>query len=139
MSYSGYGALTAVGFVVLVGGYSMVDRSMNYTAAKASVFRIDRECKFTRVYTDGKREKISQDCSATDEFKSIANSTEGKRKMDVDGKAVVKVSYTSPKDGSYQTSELRFTGRDDPFYKLRAGDEVAILVSNDDHSKIRLD
>ena len=59
--------------------------------------------------------------------------------MDVAGKAVVKVSYTAPQDGSYRTGELSFDGRDDQFYKLKAGDELQILVSNEDPTKIRLD
>jgi hypothetical protein len=35
--------------------------------------------------------------------------------------------------------ELRFDGRDDEFYRLRAGDQVDILVSNSDPTKIRKD
>lgn len=140
MSYTGYGALAAIGFVVLMGGYAMADRGMNYTAAKASVFRIDRSCSFTRTYDGGPgnqvAEGIEQDCSATDEFRKIAG--QAKRARDVAGKAVVKVSYTAPQDGSYRTSELKFDGRDDRFYKLKAGDELPILVSNDDPGKIRL-
>ena len=137
MSYSGYGALGAIGFVVLVGAYNMVDQGMNYGAAQATVFRIDRECGFTREYEDGKQEQIRQDCGATDEFKAISRS--GKRTQDIDGTAVVKVSYTAPQDGSSRTSELKFTGRDDEFYKLKAGDEIGILVSNEDPNAIRLD
>ena len=137
MGYSLYGALGAMGFVVVVGGYNMIDRGMNYTAAKASVFRIDRDCGFTR-YEGGKPEKIRQDCNATGEFKEIAGGAD-KRASDVDGTAVVKVSYTAPQDGSYRTSELKFTGRDDEFYKLKAGDELGILISNDDPAQIRLD
>lgn len=52
------------------------------------------------------------------------------------GKAIVKVSYTAPQDGSYQTSQLEFTGRDEEFYKLKAGDQIDILVSNEDRTKI---
>jgi hypothetical protein len=141
MSYSGYGALAAIGFVAVMGGVSMADRGMNYTAAKASVFRIDRSCSFTRTVTepDGRQVAtgIEQDCSATDEFRKIA--AQEKRAMDIAGKAVVKVSYSDPKDGSYRTSELKFDGRDEQFYKLKAGDELPILVSNDDPARIRLD
>ena len=79
---------------------------------------------------------VTQSCNATDEFKSISKAPNGKRKMDVDGKAVVKVSYSAPNDGSYQTSQLRFDGRDDEFYTLKAGDQIDILVSNDDPVKI---
>ena len=138
MSYSGYGALAALGLVFVVGGAHMADRGMNFTAAKGSVFRIDRECAFTRYYEGGKQESVRQDCSATKEFKDISASA-SKRSKDVDGKAVVKVSYTTPQDGSYRTAELKFDGRDDQFYKLKAGDELPILVSNDDPGRIVLD
>lgn len=134
MSYSGYGALAAIGFVAVVGAYTAIDRSMNYQPAKAAVFLIDRQCKFTRVYSDGKRESVTQSCDATEEFKKIATSE--KRSTDIDGKAVIKVSYTAPQDGSYRTAELRFDGRDDQFYALKAGDTVDVLVSNDDPSKV---
>ena len=138
MSYSGYGALAALGLVFVVAGASIADRGMNYTAAKGSVFRIDRECAFTRYYEGGKQESVRQDCGATKEFKDISANA-SKRGKDVDGTAVVKVSYTAPQDGSYHTGELKFDGRDDRFYKLKAGDELPILVSNEDPGKIRLD
>jgi hypothetical protein len=137
MSYSGYGALAAIGFVAVAGMFGMADRGMNYTTAKATVFRIDRECGFTREYTGGKHEQVREDCNSTGEFKEISHAD--KRGKDVDGTAVVKVSYTAPKDGSYHTSELKFTGRDEQFYRLKAGDQLAILVSNDDPNQIRLD
>ena len=136
MSYSGRGALFAMGLIAVVAINGAINRGMNYKAAKASVFLIDRQCKFDREYAGGKRETVTESCNATDEFKTIAKAPGGKRKMDVDGKAVVKVSYTAPQDGSYQTSELRFDGRDDEFYELKAGDEIDVLVSNDDPSMI---
>ena len=130
------GYLFGVGLVVVVGITSTINRGMNYTPAKATVFLVDRECRFTREYEGGIKENVTQSCNATDEFKSIAKAPDGKRKMDVDGKAVVKVSYNAPQDGSYQTSQLRFDGRDDEFYKLKAGDQIDILVSNDDPATI---
>ena len=51
--------------------------------------------------------------------------------MKINGRAIVKVSYTAPQDGSYQTSQLEFTGRDEEFYKLEAGDQIEVLVSNE--------
>ena len=136
MMHSARGAVFAMGFVVVVAIYTTVDRAMNYKSAKATVFLIDRECRFKREYEGGKSEMITQSCTATDEFKTIAKAPGGKRKMDVDGKAVVKVSYTAPQDGSYQTSQLRFDGRDDEFYQLKAGDQIDIQVSNDDPATI---
>ena len=136
MTYSGQGAMFAIGLVAVVAITGTINRSMNYKPAKATIFLVDRECRFTREYDGGKKEMVTQSCNATDEFKSVAKAPNGKRKMDVDGKAVVKVSYNAPKDGSYQTSQLRFDGRDDEFYTLKAGDQIDILVSNDDPVKI---
>ena len=130
------GYLLGVGMVVVVGVVSSITRGMNYTPAKATVFLVDRECRFNREYEGGKTEYVTQSCNATDEFKTIAKAPGGKRKMDVDGKAVVKVTYNAPQDGSYQTSQLRFDGRDDEFYQLKAGDQIDILVSNDDPAMI---
>ena len=136
MIYSGRGAMFAMGLVVVVAITSTINRGMNYKPAKATVFLVDRECRFTREYEGGKKEQVTQSCNATDEFKSIARASDGKRKIDVDGKAVVKVSYTAPQDGSYQTSQLRYDGRDDAFYTLKAGDQIDIRVSNDDPAMI---
>ena len=136
MMHSARGAVVAVILVVIVTVTSSIDRGMNYTPAKATVFLVDRQCQFTREYEGGKKESVSESCNSTGEFKTIASAPDGKRKMDVDGKAVVKVSYNAPQDGSYQTSQLRYDGRDDEFYKLKAGDQIDILVSNDDPAKI---
>ncbi len=128
------GYLLGVGMVVVVGITSTINRGMNYTAAKATVFLVDRECRFNREYEGGKTELVTESCNSTDEFKEIASAP--KRKMDVDGKAVVKVTYNAPQDGSYQTSQLRYDGRDDEFYTVKAGDQIDILVSNEDPAKI---
>ena len=137
MSYAGYGALAAIGMIVVVGTTSAINRSANYEPAEATVFRIDRTCTFNQTLDDKTVGQSKEDCSSTSEFREIADSS--KRKFDVDGNAVVKVSYTAPQDGSYQTSELRYTGRDEQFYDLKAGDKIAVLVSNEDVSKIIAD
>ena len=134
--YSLRGAVFAMGFVAIVGAYSAINRGMNYEQAKGNVFLIDRKCKFDRVWTDGKREVVTDSCNSTDEFADLAKSGPAQRKKKIDGKAVVKVSYTAPQDGSYQTSQIEFTGRDEEFYKLKAGDQIDILVSNEDKTKI---
>jgi len=130
------GAMFGVGLVVVVTVTSIINRGMNYTPAKATVFLVDRQCRFTHEYEGGRKESVTESCNSTDEFKTIANAPDGKRKIDVDGKAVVKVSYNAPQDGSYQTSQLRYDGRDDEFYKLKAGDQIDILVSNEDPAMI---
>ena len=136
MSYSLYGMVAAIGLIAVVGGVSVANREMNYKPAKASIFMIDRECRFDRVWDDGKRESVKDSCNSTDEFKDLAKASPAQRKKIVDGTAVLKVSYTAPQDGSYQTSQLKFTGRDEEFYKLKAGDEIDVLVSNEDKTKI---
>lgn len=130
------GAIFGVVVVVAVTVTGLINRGMNYEPAKATVFLVDRECRYTREYSGGKKEIVTDSCNSTDEFKAIASAPGGKRKMDVDGKAVVKVSFNAPQDGSYQTSQLHYDGRDDEFYKLKAGDQIDILVSNDDPAKI---
>ena len=116
---------------------SAVDRSANYKTAKASVYLIDRKCDIieTTTSTDGKKSSrgYNDDCKSIDAW----DAAKAKRDKTISGKAVVKVSYTAPQNGSYQTSELKFTSRDDEFYSLKAGDEMEILVSNSDPSKIR--
>jgi len=72
MSYSLRGAVFAIGFVAIVGAYSAVNRGMNYKEAKANVFLIERQCKFDRVWTDGKREVVTDSCASTDEFADLA-------------------------------------------------------------------
>jgi hypothetical protein len=137
MSYSMYGAAAAVVLVAGVGAYSAMDRAANYKPAKASVYLIDRKCDIVAKTTgaDGKKstEIYNDDCN------SIAawDNAKAKRDKSISGKAVVKVSYTAPQDGSYHTSELSFTSRDDEFYDLKAGDEIELLVSNSDPSKVR--
>ncbi len=128
--------MCAIGFIGVVSAWTAFDRGANYAPATASIFLIDRQCKFDRVHDGGKREIVTQSCNTDGALDKVASGPNGKRAMDVDGKAVVKVSYTAPQDGSYQTSELRFDGRDDEFYKLKAGDEIHILVNNEDTSKI---
>lgn len=137
MGYSMYGMAAAMVFVAGVGAYSAIERGASYKSAKASVYLIDRKCDIveTTTTTDGKKTARGYN----DDCKSIAawESAKAKRDKTISGKAVIKVSYTAPQDGSYRTSELSFTSRDDEFYELKAGDEIDVLVSNSDPSKIR--
>lgn len=138
MSYSMYGAAAAVVLVAGVGAYSAMDRAANYKPAKASVYLIDRKCDIIETKTsslDGKKtvRSYNDDCKSIDAW----DSAKAKRDKSISGKAVIKLSYTAPQDGSNQTSELKFTSRDDEFYDLKAGDEIEIFVSNSDPSKIR--
>lgn len=135
--YRLYGMAAAVLFVLGAAGFSAINRVSNFKPAKASVYLIDRKCDIVETTTaaDGRTSArgLNDDCKSAED---AWNKAKAKRDKTISGKAVVQVSYTAPQDGSYQTSELRFTSRDDEFYDLKAGDEIDILVSNSDPAKI---
>ena len=115
--------------------------------ATATVVMIDRECKIiesTRRQVDdprgsGVKIDAAEMRSTKGECKSVAEWEEvrKKRKKMVDGTAAVHLEYQAPQDGSFHTGILNFTGRDDEFYELNAGDAIPILVANDDPKRIR--
>lgn len=117
----------------------------NGLPAKATVSTIDRTCAIVSTKTtslegpDGRKKVISQeksnrkgDCRSVDEWEDVRT----KKKQKVDGTAVVHLDYHAPGDGSYRVGELRFTGLDDEFYDLKAGDEIQIMVAKDDPTRI---
>ena len=127
----------AAALVMFTGlsAYGCANRAMNYTPAKASVFLIDRKCDIIETETSPGHKSsrtYNGECKSIDAWDDAA----AKRNKKIAGNATVKVSYTAPKDGSSQTAELHFTARDDEFYDLKAGDEINILVRNDDPTKI---
>jgi hypothetical protein len=135
--YRLYGMVAAVLFIVGAAGFSAINRATNYKPAKASVFEIDRKCDIVETETsfDGKKSSRTYqgECKSAEDAWDKAK---GKHDKSISGKATVKVTYVAPQDGSSQTSELHFTARDDEFYSLKAGDEIDVLVSNSDPSKI---
>jgi hypothetical protein len=132
-----YAMVAVVVFVVGAAGVSTINRATNYTPAKASVFLIDRTCDIIETVTspDGHKSSSTYDgeCKSADTAWDDAKAKHDKK---ISGRATVKVTYVAPKDGSSQTAELHFTARDDEFYDLKAGDEINILVRNDDPTKI---
>jgi hypothetical protein len=132
-----YAMVAVVLFVVGAAGVSTINRATNYTPAKASVFLIDRTCDIIETVTtpDGQKSSSTYDgeCKSADTAWDDAKAKHDKK---ISGRATVKVTYVAPKDGSSQTAELHFTARDDEFYDLKAGDEINILVRNDDPTKI---
>jgi hypothetical protein len=135
--YRLYSMVAVVLFIVGAAGVSTINRATNYTPAKASVFLIDRKCDIIETETSPDGHKSSR--TYTGECKSVDDAwdkAEAKHDKKIAGKAVVKVTYIAPKDGSSQTAELHFTARDDEFYDLKAGDEINILVRNDDPTRI---
>ena len=135
MSYSLKGAVAAILLVLGIAGWSAIDRSSNYKPAKATVYEIERKCDIVETTTsfDGKSTRMyNGECKSIDAWNAAA----AKRDHSISGKATIKVSYTAPQDGSQQTSEFQVTSRENEFYDLHAGDEVKVLVSNADRSKI---
>ena len=131
-----YGGTAAVLVVAGIGAFGAMDRAANYSPAKATVYLIDRKCNIVETTTaeDGRTTArgMTDDCKSVAEWETVRD----KRTKTVSGKAAVKINYTAPQDGTSQTSELHFDGRDDEFYELKAGDEIDILVSNADPSKV---
>lgn len=137
MIYSLRGAVATMVVLAGVGAYSAIDRGMNYQAAKASVVMIDRLCNFTETTTEGDGRTVARgltdSCSSTDEWEKVRET----RSKVVSGTATIHVTYVAPQDGSQQTAKLSYTGRDDEFYEMKAGDEFDILVDNADPTRIR--
>lgn len=114
--------------------------------AKATVTLIDRKCEIIETIKNqeldprGKPIKVQMEvnrstgeCKSVDEWAKLRK----QRSKDVQGTATVHVDYQAPQDGSSHSGTLTFTGRDDEFYKLNAGDSIDIVVAPDDPAKIR--
>lgn len=111
----------------------------------ATVTTIDRTCEIiesvTRQVDDPRGGEVKLEAkemtSKTGECRSVAEWEEvrSKRNKMVDGTAAIHVSYRAP-DGSYQTGTVEFTGRDDEFYELKAGDQLDIMVDGENPERI---
>jgi hypothetical protein len=128
---------SAMLFVVATSACALAACSPNAQHTKATVSYIDRNCKIVRTTYDGdykrtRTETLTEQCSHAEDWEKVRS----KRNKVADGKAVVHVTYTAPQNGQFQSGELTFDGRDDEFYRLKAGDEIDILVSNADPTKI---
>jgi hypothetical protein len=111
--------------------------SPNADKVKATVMTIDRTCDFVETTFEGKKAMSARgytdSCSSTDEWSKVRE----KRNKQVSGRATIHVSYVAPADGAEHTGEFKITGRDDAFYEIKAGDEIDILVSKTDPTRIR--
>lgn len=110
----------------------------NAKQAKATVMYIDRDCKIISTQYDENFKPTDRE-TRTDSCNSIAewDKVRVKRNKVVDGTAVVHVSYMVPQTGQPGAGELKFDGRDDEFYDLKAGDDIDILVSDADPTRIQ--
>ena len=110
----------------------------NAERTTATITFIDRTCEIVRTAYDEDYKKIGSStfkdsCNSIDEWDKVRT----KRNKIVDGKAIVHLSYVAPQNGQSENGELTFDGRDDEFYRLKAGDQIAILVSKADPTRIQ--
>jgi hypothetical protein len=143
MRYSLYGTAAAMVLVAGIGVVSVAGAGANSKPAVATVTTIDRTCDFIETTYDPETNKamsargLTDACNSTDEWEKTRDAIRAGQRKKISGSETVHLSYTAPQDGSFHTAELHFTGRDDEFYELQAGDEVKILVSDKDPSKVR--
>ena len=132
--------LRTISFSLLaLAGCMLAGCSANADRAKATVMYIDRNCQIIETAYDQDYKPVDSHtytdaCNSIDEWEKVR----AKRDKIVSGTAVVHVSYTAPQSGQPKTGELKFDGHDDEFYRLKAGDEIEILVSHSDPTKIAI-
>ncbi|WP_205481277.1 hypothetical protein [Sphingomonas arenae] len=117
----------------------------NGVPTEATVATIDHTCeiieKVSREVKDprggGGTIEATEQSSRKGECKSVGEWKEvrSKRNKQVEGTADVHVTYRAP-DGSFQTGTVTYTGRDDEFYELKAGDPLKIMVDAEDPKRI---
>ena len=121
-------------WILVVTATALGGCDSNTIPVKATVLSIDRTCTFI-AHNDAKTE-TEEPCSATPEFREFAD--KGKpRGSRLIGNEVMHLSWTAPADGSMHYGDLKFTGRDDEFYTVNAGDLIAIRIKKDDPSMFR--
>lgn len=135
MSYYlyGLGAVVVIGVAVSISG-----SSGDWQPVKATISTIDRKCQIieTKYDADYQRKESSThtgDCNSVDEWEKVKTKHDNR----IVGEAVVHVSYAAPKTGQEEMADLNFTPRDDEFFDLKGGDEIKILVSKSDPTKVR--
>ncbi|MCW3796522.1 hypothetical protein OMW55_01685 [Sphingomonas sp. BN140010] len=109
----------------------------------ATVTTIDRVCTIieTRPSDDPEISKLTKgrpvqtsrqgDCNEVDEWAEVKR----KRSKSVEGKADIHFLYQGP-DGREHSGTLSYTGRDDEFYEVKAGDNLLIRVAEDDPNRV---
>jgi len=123
--------------LLIVGGCS------SGVPVTATVTTIDRVCTIieTRSSDDPEVSKLTKgrpvqtsrqgDCNEVEEWAEVKR----KRSKSVDGKADIHFLYQGP-DGHEHSGTLSYTGRDDEFYQVKAGDNLPIRVAEDDPTKV---
>ena len=128
--------VATLGFA-LYGANRWVQNEMhlhNTLPAVATVEKISRTC----LLKDSRTGATKYGGCGGREFLNEQAYRNGKRE-DLEGKAAVSITYTAPQDGSFQTGRLDYTGHDDQFYQLKAGDRISIRVERKNPVHFTLD
>lgn len=131
-----------LGFRLIAGVVLMIVASIASFVSKiglvevdAQVSSIDRKCTFVEKDKDAGSERSYEDnCDSTGEWDAVKAD---KSKQNIVGSADVLISYTSPKDQSYQTAHLHYSARDPEFFSVKAYDTIKVLVDPDHPEKVR--
>lgn len=119
------------------GAWHWVERRMHLNATlpvSATVERIDRTC----LLVDNDTGASGYGSCGQRAFFNKQAFANGHRE-DLEGTAKVTLFYTAPQDGSFQSGSLKFTGHDDAFYDLKAGDPLPIRVDKADPAIFTID
>lgn len=123
--------------IVLMGVASIASfvSKIGMVEVDAQVSSIDRTCTFVETDSDnGSKRQYEDGCDSTGEWDSVKAD---KSKQNIKGNADVLISYTSPKDQSYQTAHIHYTARDPEFFSIQAYDTIKVLVDPDHPEKVR--
>ena len=130
------GRMTMGFAAIMLGGCSIGARDSVRVAA--TIEKIERTCNFIVKDPLERRPRYEEDsCDSTEEFAKMRDNAKSRRR-DIQGNAVVTVSYTSPVDKSLQIAELKLNGRDDRFYTLHRGDTIDLYVDKKDPARVSL-
>jgi hypothetical protein len=126
-----YGGVIALG--VLLYGYSMANKGMNYVETKAYITAVETDC-----YIEAGRSKIVEEGTKKTAYMDCKMAPMVAKQHDMDESAVrhrsrLKFSYRSPADGSVQTGE--HTLRPAPEGKYTRDGQVMIYAHKEQATK----
>lgn len=128
----GFQLIAGVILIIVASIASFVSK-IGMVEVDAQVASIDRTCTFVET-TGATKRNVEDNCDSTGEWDEVKAD---KSKQNIVGKADMTISYTSPKDGSYQTAHLHYTARDREFFNVKANDTIKVLVDPDHPEKVR--
>lgn len=130
----GFRLIAGVVLMIVASIASFVSK-IGMVEVEAQVSSIDRKCTFVEKDKSGGTERRYDDnCDSTGEWDAVKAD---KSRQNIVGTADMLISYTSPKDRSYQTAHIHFTARDPEFFNVKAYDTIKVLVDPDHPEKVR--